>query len=135
MSCDTKSLDFYRSNFYEKFFAKAALRVGKEVAPLKTLTVQRHHCPYIMFVIFYHIDCGVGCLLVFQLLAASPLKISLVDHDPAQDDCIPGEMSVFCGKRWGDGERSVFIQFFVENKVHLIYSREIIIFVSKSEIE
>ena len=122
MSCDTKSLDFYRSNFYEKFFAKAALQVGKEVASLKTSTVQRHHCPYIMFVIFYHIDCGVGGLLVFQLLASSPLKISLVDHDPAQDDCIPGEMKVF-------------IQFFVENKVHLIYSREIIIFVSKSEIE
>ena len=72
-----------------------------------------------MFVIFYHIDCGVSGLLVFQLLASSPLKISLVDHDPAQDDCIPGP-----------GRGQSLFNFLWKRRIC-----EIIFFVSRSEIE
>ena len=40
------------------------------------------------------IDGGGGGLFVLHLLAATSFKVPLVDHDPPQDDCVPGQYLV-----------------------------------------
>ena len=35
-----------------------------------------------------------GRLFVLHLLAATSFKVPLVDHDPPQDDCVPGQYVV-----------------------------------------
>ena len=40
------------------------------------------------------IDSVGGRLLVLHLLAATSFKVPLVDHDPPQDDCVPGQCLV-----------------------------------------